>query len=275
MTDSLQEIKMIEKKSTDLRKASIIPQLSPRELASKEMTTGAAPTADKSRGTPSQLQKDTPVALPDGLQPPKKKKRKVKRREPDPPLPPDNQGTRSAPIGAVVDAKSPATAVAAGPTSPAAVAPMSPPKRRRTTFQEDIVLHMLRTVRPFTLKTLAKELRTTDTAVHHVMLSLVDKGLVIKKEFVSKGGGRSRELYWADQDAGKSGSRGSKGVVSALHLMGATPEEMHTAMEKLSVLRRRHTAASAEMAGLTAEPTNAELMKQMEQTEGKVRDVVM
>ena len=57
---------------------------------------------------------------------------------------------------------------------------------------------MLLSCKPYTLKTLAHAIGSTEAAIHHVMLSLVDKGIVIKKDF-STSGGRSKELYWANQ----------------------------------------------------------------------------
>eukprot|EP00557_Chaetoceros_sp_GSL56_P000138 CAMPEP_0176499622 /NCGR_PEP_ID=MMETSP0200_2-20121128/13034_1 /TAXON_ID=947934 /ORGANISM="Chaetoceros sp., Strain GSL56" /LENGTH=551 /DNA_ID=CAMNT_0017898071 /DNA_START=125 /DNA_END=1780 /DNA_ORIENTATION=+ len=67
--------------------------------------------------------------------------------------------------------------------------------KKKRTFQDQVLLHMLTSMKPFTLKSLATELRTTDIALHHLMLSLVDKGIIRRKEFGNK---VKKELYWVD-----------------------------------------------------------------------------
>mmetsp|Transcript_17709 Transcript_17709/g.24987 ORF Transcript_17709/g.24987 Transcript_17709/m.24987 type:complete len:580 (-) Transcript_17709:132-1871(-) len=73
----------------------------------------------------------------------------------------------------------------------------TPKKRQKQkSFQQEIIDHLLIQMKPFTLKSLATEMRTTDVALNHLMLSLIDKNVIRKKEFSGKGGKRVKELYW-------------------------------------------------------------------------------
>lgn len=69
------------------------------------------------------------------------------------------------------------------------------PKKKKLTFQKQVLSHLLTSLKPFTLKTLAADLKTTDTALHHLMLSLLDKQVVRRKEVGNK---IKKEIYWID-----------------------------------------------------------------------------
>lgn len=69
------------------------------------------------------------------------------------------------------------------------------PKKKKLTFQKQVLSHLLNSLKPFTLKTLATEMKTTDTALHHLMLSLLDKQVVRRKEVGNK---IKKEIYWID-----------------------------------------------------------------------------
>eukprot|EP00978_Attheya_sp_CCMP212_P010313 scaffold24884_cov54-Attheya_sp.AAC.6 len=66
-------------------------------------------------------------------------------------------------------------------------------KKIKLTYQDQVLKHMLIACKPFSMKTLAMETRSTTEALHHLMLSLVDKGLLVKKEFVSGKGAQKSE----------------------------------------------------------------------------------
>ena len=53
--------------------------------------------------------------------------------------------------------------------------------KKKLTFQYQVLAHLLTTMKPFTLKTFAAKLKMTDVALCHLMLSLLDKGIVWKK----------------------------------------------------------------------------------------------
>jgi len=75
--------------------------------------------------------------------------------------------------------------------------PIPPPKKKKQTYQDQVLAHLSKSMKPFTLKTLASDLRTTDVALHHLMLSLLDKQIIKKKEFGTK---RKKELYYLNSD---------------------------------------------------------------------------
>ena len=121
--------------------------------------------------------------------------------------------------------------------------------KKKLNFQDQVLNHMLLAFKPFTLKTLATELNTTDTQLNYVMLSLVDKGIVRQKEFTSAKSGRSKTLYWALYGAK------AKEVVVCM----ATPEELKSAKEQLEDLRTKHTALSRTLQTVNSEISNQEL----------------
>jgi hypothetical protein len=73
-------------------------------------------------------------------------------------------------------------------------------KVRKRTLQDQVLAEMFFSCRVYNLKTLAQVLQTTEVALRFLMLSLLDKDIVRKKEFNSKSG-KTKELYWANQDS--------------------------------------------------------------------------
>ena len=136
-----------------------------------------------------------------------------------------------------------------------------PPKKKKRTFQDQILSHMLTACKPFTLKSLAQSLQTTDASINWAILSLLDKGLVIKKEFAASKSGRTKELYWANQDAT------AKEVRSLL----PDPQEIRAAQEEYSALRKQDAGIVMEMNVLQHEPGNEELSAQLAELEEAVR----
>ena len=129
-------------------------------------------------------------------------------------------------------------------------------KRKKLSFQDQVLQHMFLSYKPFTLKTLAAELKTTESSLNFLMLSLLDKGIVTKKEFTSPKG-RTKELYWANY--------GVKTKEVAVCL--PTQQEMETT-------ERYHKKLSSEVASLnkllseiTQGPTNQELTEQVKKEE--------
>lgn len=133
--------------------------------------------------------------------------------------------------------------------------------KKNLTFQDQVLRHMLISCRPFSLKTLAKSLHTTETALNFLMLSLVDKHLVIKKEFASTNGA-SKELYWADQE------RTSREVASILQPVPA--EERKAALEQLQSLQQKHATLARDLADCTNEPSNEDLSNQVRKEEEQI-----
>ena len=130
-------------------------------------------------------------------------------------------------------------------------------KKKKQTFQNQVLHYLLLSCKPFTLKSLANALDTTEAAIRHVMLSLVDKQIVLKKEFSSKNG-RSKELYWANQES-------TAKAVMSLEL--PTTEEMARTKEEYASLRAKHALISKEMQSVQQEISNEELDAKLQEME--------
>lgn len=137
--------------------------------------------------------------------------------------------------------------------------------KKKRTFQDMVLHNMLLACKPFSLKTLAQANRSTPEAMHNLMLSLVDKELVLKKEFPpAKPSGRTKELYWANQE---STSKETKNAM-------ATPEEIKLAQDELGHLIKQESSAQREMSALMQEPTNEELDAQVRTMEEEVKGLL-
>lgn len=137
--------------------------------------------------------------------------------------------------------------------------------KKKRTFQGMVLHNMLLACKPFNMKTLAQANRSTPEAMHNLMLSLVDKELVLKKEFPpAKPSGRTKELYWANQE---STSKETKNAM-------ATPEEMQHAQEELAHLTKQESDSQREMSALMQEPTNEQLDAQVRTMDEEVKGLV-
>ena len=136
-----------------------------------------------------------------------------------------------------------------------------PKKKKKRTFQDEILYKMLTSCKPFTRKSLAQSLNTTEAAIHHVMLSLLDKNIIIKKEFPGKGG-RSKELYWANQES-------TAKQVQSLEL--PTREDMRQAQEEFASLKAKESYLEQELNAVQQELSNEDLDKKLAEMEEAVR----
>ena len=151
------------------------------------------------------------------------------------------------------DKKRSAASGAAPPAKP-------PPKKKKRTFQDQIYLTMLNSCTPYTLKTLAQATNSTEQQLNYVMLTLVDKNLVQTKEFPAGKTGRTKTLYWANQDAR------SKDVENT----DANEEERMDTANELGGMQQRLRSIHAELQSVLAEPTNAELAVQVQAAEAEL-----
>jgi hypothetical protein len=90
------------------------------------------------------------------------------------------------------------------------------------------------------------------------MLSLLDKKIVIKKEFTSKAG-KTKDLYWANQES------------RAKEVMKLIPDqqEMEEAQRELYALRRVDTEIAKEMTILHQQLSNDEIHAQLRENGDK------
>lgn len=136
-------------------------------------------------------------------------------------------------------------------------------KKKKRTFQDQLLELLFMTGKPYTVKMLAQQLQTTDSSIEFCLLSLVDKGWIFKKEFASKS--RSKELYWANQDAK------SKELMDSLNMV--PPLEIKHAQEELAHLQREHILLVNEITGITKAPSNAELNEQVQAMVTQVQEL--
>jgi hypothetical protein len=136
-------------------------------------------------------------------------------------------------------------------------------KPKKKTFQDELLHHMFFTCKPFAMKTLTQELKTSEASVNFCLLSLIDKGWVVKKEFASKS--RSKELYWANQEAK------SKELFTALHIV--PPEQVAAARRELAHLQQQEKAANQQLHQVQQEPSNEELNSRLTVAEQEVREL--
>jgi len=129
-------------------------------------------------------------------------------------------------------------------------------KPKKLSFQEQVFRYMLFSYRPFSLKSLANELATTETQLSFLMLSLVDKGMVTKKTFQSKKG-RSKELFWVNY-ASKS-----KEMQRAM----AKGDEIAASEAELGELQRQIASVRQILHDTEKGPSNAELNALIAETE--------
>ncbi len=146
-------------------------------------------------------------------------------------------------------------------TSHASASNSSIPKKKKQTFQTQVLIHLLTTLRPFTLKTLANELRTTTLALSHLMLSLVDKGIVKKREW----GKNNKELYFIDVE------NATKEVYGKDHKIDQKGKE--DAKMELQRLKIQEMIMFKEMETMNMQISNQELDKQLEEEEATVNDL--
>ena len=134
------------------------------------------------------------------------------------------------------------------------------PNRKKNTFQQKVILHIITTMKPFTLKTLAAELNTTDTALSHLMLSLLDKKIVSKK----LSGKKKTELYWVDLEKATKEYYG-KEIPSQ--------EGMKSSKVELEEILGKEASLMKVLKGMESELSNDELSKTLVDNEKGNRDM--
>ena len=142
--------------------------------------------------------------------------------------------------------------------SNASVTPPEPklkPKKKKKTFQQQVLLHLITSMKPFTLKTLAAELRTTDVVLSHLMLSLLDKNIVRKKEFGKK---IKKELYWVDLETATKEFYGKN---------LPTRDAMQSSKAELNIALGEEVSLMEILKGMESELSNEELRKRLEEAE--------
>jgi len=142
----------------------------------------------------------------------------------------------------------------------AAASAKPPPKKKKRTFQDQVYFTMLNSCMPYTLKTLAQATNSTEQQLNYVMLTLVDKNLVQKKDFSAGKTGRTKTLYWANQDAK------SKDIENT----DASEEQRVGTANELGGMQRQLRSIHTELQSVLAEPTNTDLAVQVQTAEAEL-----
>ncbi|GAX16341.1 hypothetical protein FisN_35Hh045 [Fistulifera solaris] len=133
-------------------------------------------------------------------------------------------------------------------------------KKKKLTFQDQVFQHMMFSYKPFSLKSLAQELKTTEAALNFLMLSLIDKNLVVKKEFSNSNNTKSKELYWVNY--------GTKAKELQSHL--ATASEIQTTQQEHDALVQELSQTQSMLAALKGDgPSNQDLTRHLEEAENQ------
>ena len=225
--DEVTVIKKTEAKTSSPVKSTATP---------KSKTQRKAPSPAKSASTPS-----TGV----------KRKRKVAK---------DHKVESSSDKSLQKSTPAPAQKSAANSTASSSSTAQTPKPKKKKSFQNQVLLHMMTTMKPFNLKGLASDLRTTDIALQNLMLSLLDKGVVRRKEF----GKNKKELYWVDLE------KATKEIFKE-HV--PTTEDMRKAKSELNTILGEENVLMEVLKGMESEFTNEDLAKQLEDEEKIVREL--
>lgn len=130
-------------------------------------------------------------------------------------------------------------------------------KKKKQSFQDVVLRHLFVSGKPFSLKGLAKAINTTGDALNYLMLSLIDKNLVIKKEY------KQKVLYWANQDAKRK-------ETAALEV---SPDEFKAANDEYAQLLKQQQSISAETSALLKELSNRALEDEIKKSETEVSEM--
>ena len=142
------------------------------------------------------------------------------------------------------------------PSAPAAK------KSKKMSFQDQIVNKLFWSFKPFTVRSLCDELKATENTVEFCMLSLVDKGVAVKKDFTSAKG-RVKTLYWANHDTkSKEVSVGTE----------TTAAERHETKQQVQDLQSQEAHLNQQLAVTLQQPSNADLSSSLALAEGALKE---
>lgn len=137
-------------------------------------------------------------------------------------------------------------------------------KGKKQTFQDELLQILFYSCKPYTAKLLSQQLKSPESAINFSMLSLVDKGWVVKKEFPTKRGA-AKELIWANQDA--------KNKELAEALKAVPPHELLQAQQEVKKLLQQEQNLAAELAKTLQEPSNQDLDVKIKSVEDEIKEL--
>ena len=160
------------------------------------------------------------------------------------------------------------------PKAVKAAAAGTKPKPKKKRFDQQILHHMVTSMKPFLVRGLAQEIKSTEQQLNHALLAMKDKGLIIEKEFTSSKG-RTKTLIWANleskaKDAIQVEYSTEKGVAAKQELQLLFAEEKHLQQELFDV---NSLPCNEDLtAQVAAEEANvAQLKKRLEETRSRIK----
>jgi DNA-binding transcriptional regulator GbsR (MarR family) len=134
-------------------------------------------------------------------------------------------------------------------------------KNSKPTLQDKILKSMFVACKPFNLNNLLTETQTTsDSTLSFTLLSLVDKNLIIKKDFISAKGS-TKTLYWANLDMVNH-----KDAAQAIRIQ-YRDDEMAAALQEHKKLNDQLQQIECAVESLLKQATNEELDEKIKQIE--------
>lgn len=134
-------------------------------------------------------------------------------------------------------------------------------KNSKLTFQDKVLRTMFVACKPFNISNLLTLTQTTsESALEFALLSLIDKNLVVKKDFISPKGS-TRTLYWANLEMANH-----KDAAQAIRIQ-YREDEMAAALREHKELAEQHQQIESVVESLLKEATNEELDEKIKQIE--------
>lgn len=133
------------------------------------------------------------------------------------------------------------------------------PRPKKMRYDQQILHHMVMAMKPFSLRTLAQELKTTEQQLNNTLLAMKDKGLVIEKEFTTSKG-RTKTLIWANLESK------AKDAIPIEY----SPEKAAEARQEVLLLNKQLKDLEDELAAATELPCNEELAAKVIAEENQV-----
>lgn len=136
-------------------------------------------------------------------------------------------------------------------------------KKKKKTLEEKILHQMLISMKPFSLRTLSNHTDQDEDQLQFIILSLLDKNLVCKKEFPTKR--TNKILYWANPQEGTAATK----IFNEL----ASPQKMQETCETLENLRKEYKMKQNEISQVLKIPSNGDIDVEIDKIEKEIAKI--
>ena len=124
--------------------------------------------------------------------------------------------------------------------------------KKSRSFQEVVLYDMITAAKPFSMKGLVKLTHSSQAQLHYLMLSLMDKNLVIRKEFGKNG---EKSLFWVNFDA--------RDIFKAACINSVDSNQKELAKKQLDTLLNENQDKNFMIETLLSAPTNSKIDEQI------------